>query len=92
MATKVGIDTNPCIRCGKERIKGKEQTVILNSSKTKVTSYVCPDKECQKIVEKQIKEKEEKKMALINRSRERANNRQAAQRAQKEQKAKAAKK
>jgi hypothetical protein len=73
------LETNPCIRCGKERIKDKEQTVILNASKTKVTYYICPDKECQKIVSKQIKEKEEKKLALINRSKERRNNRQTNQ-------------
>ncbi len=73
------LPSNPCIRCGKERIKGKEQIVILNSSKTKVTSYVCPDNACQKIVNKQIAEKEERKMYLINRSRERANNRHKAQ-------------
>ena len=73
------LESNPCTRCGKERIKGKEQIVILNTSKTKVTSYSCPDKECQKVVDKQIAVKEERKMYLINRSRERANNRHKAQ-------------
>lgn len=73
------LESNPCTRCGKERIKEKEQTVVLNASKTKVISYVCPDKACQKIVAKQIKEKEEKKLALIMRSQQRRNNRQTAQ-------------
>ena len=73
------LESNPCIKCGKERIKEKEQIIILNSSKTKIITYVCPDKVCQKIVAKQIKEKEEKKLALIMRSKQRRNNRQTAQ-------------
>ena len=73
------IDTNPCIRCGKERIKEKEQTVLLGAVKTRVTTYVCPDKECQKHVDKSIAEKEEKKLALITRNQERANNRHTGQ-------------
>ena len=69
------IESNPCTRCGKERIKGKEKTVILNATKTKITFYVCPDKDCQKKVEKRIVEKEERKLAFANRSRNRAKNR-----------------
>ncbi len=61
------ISINPCIRCGKERIKGKEKTVVLNATQTKITFYICPDKECQKIVDKELGEKEAKKLAFANR-------------------------
>ena len=48
---------------------------MLGSIKTKITVYVCPDKVCQKGVEKKIAEKEERRLNFINRSRQRANNR-----------------
>ena len=54
-----------CVRCGKERIKGKESTYLIGSTKTKLIVYVCSDKECQKIVEAEIKAKEERRLALI---------------------------
>jgi hypothetical protein len=57
-------ETNPCIRCGKERIKGKEKTFLAGSTKTKLTMYICPDKECQKKVDKQLREKEERRLAF----------------------------
>ena len=72
------LESNPSISCGKERIKRKEGTVILGSIKTKITVYVCPDKICQKKVEKKIADKEEKRQFLLDRSRARANNRHAA--------------
>ncbi|OGY24948.1 MAG: hypothetical protein A2Y57_02360 [Candidatus Woykebacteria bacterium RBG_13_40_7b] len=59
--------SNPCIRCGKERIKGTEKTVVLNSSKTKVTIYICPDKKCQKIVEAGFAAKEERRASFAAR-------------------------
>lgn len=77
------IESNPCIRCGKERLKTKEGTVIMSSVKTKITVYVCPDKDCQKKVEKKIAEKEERRLFLLNRSRQRALNRSAPKKAAK---------
>ena len=59
--------SNPCIRCGKERIKGTEKTVLLNSSKTKVTTYICPDKNCQKKVEADFAAKEERRLEFATR-------------------------
>jgi len=56
--------SNPCTRCGKERIKGKEKTFFVNSKKTKLTIYICPDKECQKVVEEQLAAKEERRLAF----------------------------
>lgn len=51
--------TNPCTRCGKERIlkkKWKETTLTFSGKKIVVnrTMNVCPDKECQKVVDKEL--------------------------------------
>lgn len=54
--------SNPCIRCGKERIRGKEKTIILNTVATLQYFYVCPDKDCQKIVESELAAKAAKKL------------------------------
>jgi hypothetical protein len=56
--------SNPCIRCGKERIKGKERIISTSSIKAKLTTYVCPDKACQKLVEEKLAAKEERKLAM----------------------------
>ena len=56
--------SNPCIRCGKERIRGKEKTVIMNTVNTIRYVYVCPDKACQKIVEEELAAKAAKKLLL----------------------------
>lgn len=50
--------SNPCTRCGSERIISKswEETVKTFSGTTMVvhTLTVCPNRECQKIVEEQL--------------------------------------
>jgi regulator of protease activity HflC (stomatin/prohibitin superfamily) len=51
--------SNPCIRCGKERKlakKWKEKTVTFSGTTIVVTRTlnVCPDKECQAIVDKEL--------------------------------------
>ncbi len=43
---------NPCIRCGKQRIDGKSWKEKLGTSVITHTQTVCPDSECQKIVDK----------------------------------------
>ncbi|HVF69442.1 MAG TPA: hypothetical protein VNA13_02640 [Xanthomonadales bacterium] len=58
--------TNPCTRCGKERIlakKWKEKTVTFSGTTIVVnrTSNVCPDKECQKIVDKELRAQKAKR-------------------------------
>lgn len=49
---------NPCTRCGKERIEGKkwkeEVATFFGTSTIVHTDTVCPDKECQKIVEEKL--------------------------------------
>ncbi|MDP2671361.1 MAG: hypothetical protein Q8P13_02750 [bacterium] len=56
--------SNPCIRCGKERVRGKEKTLIMNTVNTVRYVYVCPDKDCQKIVEEELAAKAAKKLLL----------------------------
>lgn len=50
------MSSNPCIRCGKERIDARSWKETVNNfmGKTVIvhTETVCPDPECQKIVEK----------------------------------------
>lgn len=47
-----------CTRCGKERIEAKsweeEVTMYFGTSKVVHTEMVCPDAECQKIVEEKM--------------------------------------
>lgn len=49
---------NPCTRCGKERIEGKkykeEISTFLGTSTIIHVDTVCPDKECQEIVESKL--------------------------------------
>ena len=59
--------TNPCVRCGKERIKKGEKTSLINSSKIKSTFYVCPDPECQKKLEEELAAKAERRLSFANR-------------------------
>lgn len=50
--------SNPCTRCGKQRIDGKTwKEKIVNHFGTSYithTETVCPDKECQKIVQEKL--------------------------------------
>ena len=52
--------TTPCIRCGKTRIVGKTWTEKIGDSKVMYSQTICPDPECQKIVESQLQNKREK--------------------------------
>lgn len=54
------METTPCIRCGKMRVLKKKWTEKINGSLTTYTMSVCPDPDCQKIVEEQIETKNEK--------------------------------
>lgn len=50
--------TNPCTRCGKERVEGKkykeEIATFFGTSTIIHVDTVCPDKECQEIVEEKL--------------------------------------
>lgn len=53
------VQANPCTRCGKQRITLSTHKVKFGESVVLVSETVCPDSECQSIVEKQL-EKEKK--------------------------------
>lgn len=60
------IYSNPCTRCGKQRINSKswEETVTSFIGTTSIVTYtetVCPDPKCQKEVEKELEIQKKKK-------------------------------
>lgn len=59
--------SNPCIRCGKERIVAKTWTEQVGQSLMTRTDTICPDKDCQREVDKDIEEKKQKREAIMNR-------------------------
>lgn len=65
---------NPCIRCGKQRIVVKTWTEHIGVSLVKYSDTVCPDPECQKVVDKTNYEREEKGKLLAS---QRAQSKQA---------------
>lgn len=52
--------TSKCIRCGKARIPGKSWKETLGGAVITYTQTVCPDPECQKIVDEQLQNKKDK--------------------------------
>ena len=62
--------SNPCIRCGNERVPAKtwEEKMVLYGRTTVITQteYVCTDAECQKTVEKQLQAIKEKREQIEN--------------------------
>lgn len=56
--------TNPCTRCGKERVISKawkeEITTFFGVSTILHTDTICPDPECQKIVEEKLEVQKQK--------------------------------
>lgn len=61
-----GIDmwATVCIRCGKQRVFLKKWKEKVDNRGTVITSeiYVCPDKECQKIVDAKFAEMRQKRL------------------------------
>lgn len=55
---------NPCTRCGKQRIIAKTWTedvvAFFGTSTVTYTETVCPDPECQKIVEEKLEAQKQK--------------------------------
>jgi len=58
--------SNPCVRCGKERIDGKTWKGKAGASVVTYTLTICPDSECQKIVDKAAADRKAKSEKLIN--------------------------
>lgn len=62
--------STPCIRCEKMRVFKRSWKEKLDNKGTMMTivEAVCPDKECQKIVDAMFAEKREKRLAAENRN------------------------
>ncbi len=57
--------SNPCVRCGKERLDGKSWKEKAGTSVITYIQTFCPDSECQKIVEKGIADRIAKNELLL---------------------------
>ncbi len=57
--------TNPCIRCGQERILVKTWNEQVGLARITYTTSVCPNPQCQKIVDRENAARKEKKEALM---------------------------
>lgn len=57
--------SNPCIRCGKERIEGKSWKAKIGVSSVTYTQTICPDKACQKVVDQGIAERKAKTASIL---------------------------
>lgn len=57
--------SNPCVKCGKERVDSKSWKGKVGVSVITYTLTVCPDAECQKIVDQGIADKKAKTASLM---------------------------
>lgn len=57
--------SNPCVRCGKQRINGKTWKGKAGMSVITYTQTVCPDRKCQKMVEDATAQRKAKSALLI---------------------------
>lgn len=55
---------NPCIQCGKERVDGKTWKGKAGASVVTYTMTICPDPNCQKIIDKAIADRKAKSILL----------------------------
>lgn len=63
-------NSNPCIRCGKERIVSKTWTDHVGQALLTYSTTVCPDEECQKIVDEGLEAIRRKKELLMSKKEE----------------------
>ncbi len=63
--------SSPCSRCGTERIVLKTWKEKLDANEVICTQKICPNPECQKMVDKEINTQKEKKDALAQKKAER---------------------
>lgn len=64
---RVSFSKNTCYRCGRERIVLRVWTEIIDDSVIENTETVCPDKECQKIVLKEMLDQKTKRLQMEDR-------------------------
>ncbi len=57
--------SNPCIRCGKERVDGKTWKGKVGASSITYTKTICTDPKCQKIVDQEIADRKAKNASLL---------------------------
>lgn len=57
--------SNPCIKCGKERVDDKTWEGKIGASVVTYTLTICPDSECQKQVDKGIADRKAKVASLL---------------------------
>jgi 2-phospho-L-lactate transferase/gluconeogenesis factor (CofD/UPF0052 family) len=76
--------SNPCFRCGRERIVSKTVKEKIGESVIETTLTVCPDPACQKEVDRENKRISDKKRAMQKKSEERAVARRAAKAAERD--------
>ncbi|NMB83947.1 hypothetical protein GYA28_01525 [Candidatus Roizmanbacteria bacterium] len=69
---------NICYRCGRERIVVKTWKEKIGGSTIENTETVCPDKECQKAMEQEIKKQKNKRLQMEKRKLESARSRKLA--------------
>ena len=55
---------NPCSRCGKERTMSKTWTQTVGNFPLTRTITVCPDPECQKVINDEVLAQKEKREAI----------------------------
>ena len=57
-----------CIKCGRERILSKKWTQKAGGKGTAITYelYVCPDSECQKLVDQKFEDMRQRKLGFQN--------------------------
>ncbi len=55
-------ESNPCVRCGQERITVKKWSEKVGTSVLKYTLTQCPDAKCQEIVDRNNALREEKRL------------------------------
>lgn len=67
-------ENSPCVRCGKIRVVSKSWEEKVGTSLVKYTLTICPDPECQKIVDEQLKKKRDHIQAIQKESLKRREN------------------
>lgn len=56
--------SNPCVRCGKERIVLKTWSALVGKSQLTYTDTACPDKSCQQVINDEISAQRTKREAI----------------------------
>jgi hypothetical protein len=65
---KAMLVSNPCTRCGKQRVDGRITRESFGDGFVIVTQTICPDSECQKAVDGQLEKERERREELKDKS------------------------